>query len=39
MVVQEGYEQRQEAIQRLQEQRLTIKEAKEEVCSYYHFIC
>jgi hypothetical protein len=38
MVVQEGYKQRQEAIQRLQEQGSTIEEAKEEVRSYYHFI-
>ena len=38
MVVQEGYEQRQEAIQRLQERRSTIKDAKEEAYSYYHFI-
>jgi hypothetical protein len=39
MVVQEGYEQRQKAIQRLQEHGSTAEEAKEEAHSYYHFIC
>ena len=38
MVVQEGYERRQEAIQRLQERGSTIEDAKEEARSYYHFI-
>jgi hypothetical protein len=35
MVVQEGYEQRQEAIRRLQEHESTAKEAKEAAGSYY----
>jgi len=39
MVVQEGYERRQEAIRQLQEQRSTVDEAKEEAQSYFHFIC
>jgi hypothetical protein len=39
MVVQEGYERRQEAIQQLQEQGSTADEAKEEAQSYFHFIC
>ena len=37
MVVQEGYERRQEAIQRLQEQGSTAEDAREEAHSYYHF--
>jgi hypothetical protein len=39
MVVQEGYEQRQEAIRQLQEQGSTADKAKEEARSYFHFIC
>jgi hypothetical protein len=38
MVVQEGYEQRQEAIKRLQERRLTTDEACEQATSYFYFI-
>ena len=38
MVVQEGYERRQEAIRQLQEQGSTADEAKEEARSYYYFI-
>jgi len=38
IVVQEGYERRQEAIRQLQEQGSTANEAKEEARSYFHFI-
>jgi hypothetical protein len=38
MVVQEGYEQRQEAIKRLQERGLSADDASEEAHSYFHFI-
>ena len=38
MVVQEGYERRQEAIRQLQERGSTADEAKEEARSYFHFI-
>jgi hypothetical protein len=38
MVVQEGYERRQEAIRQLQERGLTTDEAKEEARSYFHFV-
>jgi hypothetical protein len=38
MVVQEGYEQQQEAIRQLQEQGSTANKAKEEAQSYFHFI-
>jgi RecQ family ATP-dependent DNA helicase len=38
MVVQEGYERRQEAIRLLQERELTAEEAKEAARSYYHFV-
>ena len=39
IVVQEGYKQQQEAIQQLQEQGSTTEDVKEEVYSYYYFIC
>jgi hypothetical protein len=38
MVVQEGYERRQEAIKRLQGRESTAEKAEEEARSYYHFI-
>jgi hypothetical protein len=38
MVVQEGYEKRQEAIKQWQERGLSADDAKEEAHSYYHFI-
>ena len=38
MVVQEGYERREAAIQQLQERGLTADDAKEEAHSYFHFI-
>lgn len=39
IVIQEGYEQQQEAIKQLQGRESTAEKAKEEVRSYYHFIC
>jgi hypothetical protein len=39
IVVQEGYEQQQEAIRQLQEQGLTANKAKEKAQSYFYFIC
>jgi len=39
MVVQEGYEKRQEAIWQLQEQKLSANKAKEKARSYFYFIC
>jgi RecQ family ATP-dependent DNA helicase len=38
MVVQEGYERREEAIRQLQERGSTVDEAKEEARSYFHFV-
>ena len=38
MVVQEGYEQRQEAIKQLQERGLSADDASKEAHSYFHFI-
>ena len=38
MVVQEGYERRQKAIQRLQKRGMPVNDAIEEAQSYYHFI-
>jgi len=39
MVVQEGYKQRQKAIEQLEERGLTADEASEEARSYFYFIC
>jgi len=39
IVVQEGYEQRQEAIKQLEERGLTADKASEQARSYFYFIC